>query len=228
METKLKPYRGKLSIEQIVDGMNAAVRNARRLADDAKKLLDWSSFPSAAALAILSIEESGKVSVLRLMSIASDERGLRSRWKDYTSHRKKNSTWILPALIEKGDLNLNVIAGVISPKARHPAILDQIKQLSLYTDCLERFYWSEPEKVIDKKMAGQIVDDADKWAIKRMFTVRELELWVEHMKPVCNGSLEDVKEATFNLFKAIKREGLPEVDGVYREDLLQVLFETDT
>lgn len=228
MQTKLKPYRGKLSIGQIVDGMNAAVRNARRLADDAKTLLDLSRYPTAAALAILSIEESGKVSVLRLMSTASDDRALRRSWKDYTSHRKKNATWVLPSLIEKGDLNLNVIAGVISPKAKHPAILDQIKQLSLYTDCLEGFYWSEPEKVIDKKMAGQIVDDADKWAIKRMFTIKEIELWVEHIKPVSNGSLEDMKEAMFNLFKAIKKEGLPEVDGVYRDDFLKVLFETDT
>ena len=78
MKTKLQPYRGKLSLGQIVAGMNAAIRNARRLADDAKTLLDLSRYPTAASLAILSIEESGKVSVLRLMAIAPDEQAIRS------------------------------------------------------------------------------------------------------------------------------------------------------
>ena len=37
---KLSQYRGKLSPAQIDDGMNAAIRNARRLSDDARTLFD--------------------------------------------------------------------------------------------------------------------------------------------------------------------------------------------
>ena len=37
---KLSWYNGELSAAQIAHGMNAACRNARRLADDAKLLLD--------------------------------------------------------------------------------------------------------------------------------------------------------------------------------------------
>ena len=45
--------------------MNAARRNARRLAEDAKLLLEAGRYPTATALAVLSIEESGKMSILR-------------------------------------------------------------------------------------------------------------------------------------------------------------------
>ena len=61
----LAEYSGKLSPKQIADGMNAANANAKRLMNDAKILLEKGSIPSAAALAILSIEETGKLSLLR-------------------------------------------------------------------------------------------------------------------------------------------------------------------
>jgi ABC-type branched-subunit amino acid transport system substrate-binding protein len=53
-------YRGALSAAQIAAGMNAALRNARRLVKDARVLVETGAFPSAASLAILAIEEAGK------------------------------------------------------------------------------------------------------------------------------------------------------------------------
>jgi AbiV family abortive infection protein len=41
--------------------MNAAARNAARLVSDAEILLGAKRYPSAAALAVLAIEESGKL-----------------------------------------------------------------------------------------------------------------------------------------------------------------------
>ena len=70
----LPQYKGKLDPEQIAQGMNAARRNAQRLADDAKLLLSAKRYPTAASLAILSIEESGKVSILRGIAFIPCER----------------------------------------------------------------------------------------------------------------------------------------------------------
>jgi AbiV family abortive infection protein len=56
-------YRGQLSASQVAEGMNAATRNARRLADDAKIMVDAERYPTAAALAALSIEERGKLAI---------------------------------------------------------------------------------------------------------------------------------------------------------------------
>jgi hypothetical protein len=52
--------------------MNAANRNARRLVADAKLLLDAGRYPSAAALAALAIEESGKTSILRTLAVVKN------------------------------------------------------------------------------------------------------------------------------------------------------------
>lgn len=56
----LNQYRGPLSSTEIAAGMNAARENTNRLAKDAKLLFEQERYPSALALAILAIEETGK------------------------------------------------------------------------------------------------------------------------------------------------------------------------
>lgn len=79
---KLDAYQGRLSAAQIAAGMNAAENNARRLAEDAATLLGLGRFPTATALAILSIEEAGKVSILRELALARSEEELAAAWRD--------------------------------------------------------------------------------------------------------------------------------------------------
>jgi len=69
---KLDQYKGALSTSEITKGINAAIQNAIRLAEDAELLLGNKRYPSATSLAILSIEESGKVTILRGLSVAKD------------------------------------------------------------------------------------------------------------------------------------------------------------
>ena len=76
VKKKLDQYRGKLSPVQISEGINAAISNAKRLADDAELLLKERRFPSAASLAVLSIEESGKLSILRQLDVVQNDKHL--------------------------------------------------------------------------------------------------------------------------------------------------------
>jgi hypothetical protein len=85
----LKQFRGRLTNAQIAQGMTAAMMNAWRLASDASILLESKRFPSAASLAVLSIEESGKSSILRAMSVARTEKEVTDLWRDFRSHRVK-------------------------------------------------------------------------------------------------------------------------------------------
>ena len=71
--------------------MTAAAANARRLLSDANLLLEGKRWPTAAALAILAIEEAGKQSILRSMSIARTDKEVADLWKDFRSHRVKNA-----------------------------------------------------------------------------------------------------------------------------------------
>ena len=122
-KAKLRQYSGELDAAQISCGMNAACRNARRLADDARLLLDAGRYPTAASLAALSIEESGKASVLRGLALAPTEEARRRAWKDYRSHRSKNAAWILPELAAKGARDLEALRLAADPSAEHTATL---------------------------------------------------------------------------------------------------------
>ena len=85
----LAPYRGPLTIEQVAAGMNAATGNARRLAQDARLLLEHKRWPTAASVAALSIEESGKVVILRRFVTANDD-DIKKLWKEYRTHTAKS------------------------------------------------------------------------------------------------------------------------------------------
>ena len=211
-KTRVTKYRGKLDPAQIADGINAARRNARRLADDAKLLLDAGSYPTAAAIAALSIEESGKSTVLRGLAYAPNEDVRRRAWKDYRSHRSKNAAWILPDLVAKGARDLDSLRPATDSSAEHTVMLDQLKQLGLYTDCLGKAHWSEPANVIDENLAKSLVGIAKLLVNAETVTKREIELWVEHMRPVYGAPPGLTRVALLNWFAAMRQNGLWE-DG---------------
>jgi hypothetical protein len=94
------------------------------------------------------------------------------------------------------------------PSAEHAAILDQVKQIGFYTDCMGDAHWSEPDKVVDEGLARTLVDIADLFAKNKTITVKEVELWVEHMRPSYGASLECMKAALLNWYAAMREHGL--------------------
>jgi AbiV family abortive infection protein len=213
-KAKLPQYNRELNASQIARGMNAARRNARRLAHDASLLLAAGRYPTAASLAVLSIEESGKVSVLRGLALAPSAETRMLAWKDYRSHRSKNAAWILPELAAKGARDLEALRLATDPSAEHTAILDQVKQIGLYTDCLGDAHWSEPDKVVDESLARSLVGIADLFAKTKTVTVKEVELWMEHMRPSYGAPLDWMKTALLNWYAAMREHGLWEEGNI--------------
>ena len=208
LKTKLSQYRGDLCAAQIADGMNAALRNARRLADDANSLHDLARYPTAVAIAILSIEESGKVSILRGMAGTPDVERRLQLWKDFRSHRKKNVAWIIPQLYLNGARTLESLRLAADPSAEHTALLDQLKQIAFYTDCLGNANWSEPFAVIDEDLSLDLVNTANLLAKGGTVTEREIELWIEYMRPTYGESLHRQKTSLASWYTAMKENGL--------------------
>jgi AbiV family abortive infection protein len=143
---KSKQYRGRLSPAELAEGINVARQNAARLAKDARLLLENERYASALALAVLSIEESGKGPVLRGLAVASDDKEVVEKWREYRSHTSKNLMWPLLDRIAKGARKLDDFLPMFEPNAEHPQLLDAIKQISLYTDSFKKGHWSVPEK----------------------------------------------------------------------------------
>lgn len=203
----LTQYRGPLSTEQVATGMNAARANARRLAQDARLLLCNGRWPTAASVAALSIEESGKVVILRRFLTANAEE-VKGLWREYRSHTKKNLNWIFPELVAKGARRLEDFRPVVDVDSDHPEVLDATKQLGFYSDCLGSAHWSSPSEVINEKLAQSLVMAAEILSPDRHIEVRELELWIENMGPVWNKGDEEMKNALANWYAAMQKEGL--------------------
>ena len=208
MARHLKSYSDRLTAHQIAEGMNAARRNARRLAEDAELLFDKGSYPTAAALAILSIEEMGKQSILRMIAWATEDNELRTSWKEFRSHTKKNAMWLFPQLVSEGARRLDDFGKLFREEAEHTFLLDMIKQVSLYTDCLGKAHWSEPSEVIDKNLAEELLKVAKIFADDREITAKEVELWIKHMSPARGKSLVEQKKALLNWYAELQEFGL--------------------
>ena len=126
LKRKLDSYKGKLTPQQIADGMNAALENAKRLVEDAKTLLNAGRFPTAASLAILSIEESGKLPILRSLALARNDGEIKETWKEYRSHTKKNAMWLLPQLVAQGARKLDDMRQLFDESSEHPYFIKHL------------------------------------------------------------------------------------------------------
>ena len=187
MSSRLKQYRGPLTAGQAAEGIALARKNAQRLIEDAELLLEAGRHPSASALAILAIEELGKVQILKTISLLTDEADLRKAWKEYRSHRAKNTHWIIPKLAAEGARTMMQMRPATEIEGDHTSLLDTTKQLSFYTDCVnDKPRWSEPGEAVDLDFAPAIVATARMLNRDRVTTTRELELWVNHVRPHYN------------------------------------------
>lgn len=202
----IAPFRGPLTAGEVADGINAAIRNARRLAADAKILLDAGRYPSAASLAALSVEESEKVSTLRAMALARTRTELLNAWKDYRAHHPKNTGWILAALVSKGVRHLSDFKDAADGGGAPAEVLDVLKHLGFHTDSYRKGAWAEPPAMIDATVARTLVEIAEKMCAKAEVSPREIELWVEHVGPAWHS--RRMPDALMRWAKAMEQEGL--------------------
>jgi len=206
LKNTLKQYSGSLTPAQVAKGISAAQENARRLLGDAKLLLEARRLPSAAALAILSIEERGKTILLKRLALVSDPASLKKTWREYRSHRAKNSGWIIPQLVNGGARSMQDMATAVDGSAEHAGLLDALKQISLYTDCLGQAHWSIPNEVIDEALVQSLVTSAEMMWGGRSVSAREMELWADIVGPHYNRSR--MREAIVQWQHAMVAEGL--------------------
>lgn len=217
VKKRLDSYKGRLDSKQITDGINTARQNALRLVEDAQALFNTDRYPTAASLAVLSIEESGKEPILRRISMATSDDELLSLWKEYRSHTSKNVMWLLPQLVREGARQLDDFRDLFKPDAEHPYLLDQVKQISFYTDCLGKAHWSDPSAVIDKELAASLIEIARIFVKNRDMEVKEIELWIKHMGKVSEGSLIGYKEALMRWYAEMIELGLTPKESKFED-----------
>ena len=217
VKKRLDSYKGKLDSKQITDGINAARQNALRLVEDAQALFNTGRYPTAASLAILSIEESGKEPILRRLATAIGDDEFSSLWKEYRSHTSKNVMWLLPQLVGEGARQLDDFRDLFKLDAEHPYLLEQVKQISFYTDCLGKAHWSEPSAVIDKELAESLMQIARLFVKNRDMEVKEIELWIKHMGKGEEDNFISQKEALMRWYAEMIELGLTPKESKFED-----------
>jgi AbiV family abortive infection protein len=219
----LNQYSGRLLPAQAEAGIRAAIENARALLADAELLLANERWSRAAALAILAIEECGKVEIIRSLLLARTDEEVKLNWKAYRTHRRKNVQWISLDLVQRGARTLEDFGEVVNPNSDHGNVAEMVKQVALYTDCCGNAHWSEPAKVIDSDFARHLVKIATALvpsAESAMSTAPELELWIKHLRPVWKGDLASMKAAILDCYAEAKAigvlKGSQDIDGFAR------------
>jgi AbiV family abortive infection protein len=76
----------------------------------------------------------------------------------------------------KGSKKLDDFRPLFDENFDHTDILDQIKQIGFYTDCLGNAHWAIPEAIIDESLARTIFSIADILAQDKQVTPLEIEL----------------------------------------------------
>ncbi len=197
-----------LDSAKIAEGMNAARLNAQRLAADAQLLYDAGRYASCVGLAILAIEEAGKISILRQLALTDNSGESAAAWKQYRSHTSKNVLWLFPELVAKGGRQIDDFRDLFEGSSDHTLVLDKVKQISLYSDCYGQARWHVPERELDCDFARGILSICKLLSASREITAREVELWVQHMKPVWRNDPSWQRKALANWYSALQAEGL--------------------
>lgn len=205
----LTRYVGCLTPAEIAEGINAAARNSARLAADARLLLDSGRAPGAAALAVLAVEEMGKIKHLRQLAIAKSEAEIKACWKDLRTHTEKNEQWILPGLVQQGARKLEDLIPVIDRNSNHRGIIEDIKQLATYTDRYGSGSWSEPLEAISIEVATQIVVAAESLSQSAGgSSERDIQVWIHHMGESASLPLPEALLCFANWYAQLQAEGL--------------------
>jgi AbiV family abortive infection protein len=205
---KGRQFTQKISLEKAVEISNGAIENAKSLYEDAKLLFENEKYPRAIALAILSIEESGKPSIIRNIILEEDAKEISHLWKSYRKHQDKNSMWIVPELIINGAKTLENLRKVVDSKSDHPQTLDNLKQLCFYSDVFTKGKLSLPINVANKEIAFSILQIA-KANIKGTLDNKDsLEIWVKHLKPVWKKGMIEMKNGLINCYLELEDKKL--------------------
>ena len=151
--------------------------------------------------------------MLRRLALASEPPDLKANGDGYGSHRRKlghplglGEVFAPNALLDLAD----ALTQAVERRAETVASMNARKQAGFYTDCVPgpsgKPFWAEPHATITPDHARTVVECAAILLEHREVTVREMELFVEHVGPVIDspGSVDGWR----GWLRALAAEGL--------------------
>ena len=149
-------FKANITFKEAVMGISLAIQNSKELLEDAEILLENDRYPRAVSLAVLAIEEYGKVEKIKQLLLSKQ---MVSRlWNDLRSHKSKSFYWMFPLLKQMKINDPVIINEFTSPKGDGANFLDQLKQICFYTEAVNNpekkgCYWWLPSEIADENVA---------------------------------------------------------------------------
>jgi AbiV family abortive infection protein len=209
METFLGQFEtGAITPHEIARGMHLSFKNAAKLARESKLLVRHRASARAFSLAVLGLEELGRVPLLLngLFLDQNDVAGWKVFWNKLRSHHCKQSVWSVYGSLLRHQKH----AHAAHYEDRYPAgiepLLDKFKQMGFYVS-FHRGQFLEP---------GQFASDNRRWlryllsALEsRVASLRELHGTLDSSERVVRAALRLYREAQGDpqlteLFKRVK------------------------
>lgn len=202
------PYRGLLSVDLLARGMNAANANAARLLADAELLWSSGRHSSAAALAMMAIEELAKEDILKALATWPSE--ARVFWKSFASHPDKGDLG-RSAFIADDASALDVLVQTATvPLGMFGRRMEFAKWRAIYVDCLVvdggPLWWSPADFSEDE--ARKSVEMARRVVNTRVVSVEEVEALIRHVGPVAGATWGEINRAQGQYLREVVDRGL--------------------
>lgn len=158
-------YRGRLTNEQLLEGVEIISRNAEELLEDAKLLFEHGRYARSAYLPVLALEESFKKFMLFVYPlIMEDPKGRKEFWNAWRNHKVKSSTPATAPFLF-GQINEERRSELTEALGRWA---DAIKQAGFYAGCVEENgqpKWALPSETVDKDEASKAIELADTFVV---------------------------------------------------------------
>jgi AbiV family abortive infection protein len=160
--------------EEIVSGIRKTFANAEALVEDAKALQAAGRYPRAIALAILAMEELGKLERFSALLMYAREGRLRDWWRKFRRHDVKAQMFLINSLIQipMGDeARADTIRAFV--QVHIGSFLHEAKMLVLYTDFRDGQFVSPADFPDAKEFADDLIRTADAaLALDRVYASR--------------------------------------------------------
>ncbi|MFP8487927.1 AbiV family abortive infection protein [Gracilimonas sp. Q87] len=200
---KSTQYNQSLTPKKASKGIEIITENANSLLADAELLFANNRYERTVTLSILAIEEIGKIPILRSILLEDGQKDLNKVWKNFRTHQEKNWGLFFSDYIKDGAENIDDLKFMfIDDKSKDK--VENLKQLSIYTDYFKGDKWSIPSKVIDEKLAKTILKQAQFFVNQQnshLTTEKELKLWIKHMKPVWKKDMSLMKAGMVKFYE---------------------------
>ncbi len=177
-------YKSHLNFDQISEGMELSLRNARSIYEDALLLLDNRRYGRAMSLLVACMEELGKVHVLQSMArIPKNNQQLwADAWAYFRDHEHKATIAIADTFHDEAREHPELIASAAMWQRLLAPAAERIRQAGLYTD----FHATEKRWLAPFEVT---LEDASRWL-----------KWVETVLP----KLERMRDLGLFSSKALK------------------------